>query len=96
MWSKEEIAFRLKQNDTWLERAVVAIFNQQTTSEQKSEVSVENNHRGFSGPDAHRLSYYAKWILAGKHLSGPHREIARKRIIKYAGQLAKIANGGLK
>ena len=39
------------------------------------------------------MSYCAKWILSGKHLSGEHLNKARKHILKYSGQLEKIANG---
>jgi len=94
-WTKEEIQEKLDTNLKWLERAVVAIFKQQTRQEQDSEKTLDHNNRGFNGVDAHLGTYLARWILSGRHLSDKWVDKARKIMVKYAGQLAKIANGGL-
>jgi hypothetical protein len=92
VWTKEEIKQRLQENQNWLEQGIVAIFNKQTMSEQNDGDTHAHNNVGFSKPDAHRMTYYTNWILSGKHLSGKHLEQARKGMLKYAGQLTKIAN----
>ena len=89
----QEIKNKVTTDRRWLERAIVAIFNFQTYSEQRNSETNEDNGVGFNGPDAYMMSYYANWIKSGKHLSGAHLEKAFKKIGKYAGQLTKIAGG---
>ena len=91
-WTKEIIKQQIQNNQKWLERAIVAIYKKQTLNEQKIEHSIEYNKVGFSGPDSKRLSYYAKWILSGKHLTGEHLITAKEKMLKYSRQLEKIAN----
>lgn len=91
-WNAEKIKQKLQSDDTWVERAVMAIFDKQTASEQRLEEAIIKNNVGFNKPDSSLMSYYARWIRSGHHLSGNHLEKARKGILKYAGQLAKIAN----
>lgn len=91
MISKQEIRIKLLTNQRWLERAVVAIYEQQTSDEQYDEQTIERNNQGFTGGDAKFLSYCAKWILKGNHLSDRFIEKARRMMLKYAGQLAKLA-----
>ena len=88
----EEIKAKITTDQNWLERAILAIFARQTADEQRSEETKEDNGRGFTGPDAHMMSYWAKWIQSGKHLSGTHLSRAFVRIGKYAGQLKKVAD----
>lgn len=92
IWTKDEIREHLLEDQAWLERGVVAIFRRQTPTEQEIEETNEHNGQGFSGFHARSGSYYAKWILDGKHLSGSHLEKAHKMMVRYAGQLARIAN----
>jgi hypothetical protein len=92
-YTREQIEAKILTDRKWLERGIVAVFNRQTCDEQVVEHSKYHNLQGFSGPDAKRLTYYAKWILSGKHLSGKHVVVARERMKKYSGQLTKIANG---
>lgn len=92
MYTEQIIVDKINTNQAWLERAIVAIFEFQTRDEQNTESTHWRNNVGFNAGDAHKLSYYAKWIRSGKHLDGKHLEIARKRIIKYRKQLTKIAN----
>ena len=91
-YTKEEIKDILNSSDKAVEKGIVAIFKRQTRDEQNREYTIHHNNRGFNAFDAHRGSYYATWILAGKHLTGKHITKARKLIIKYAGQLTEIAN----
>lgn len=90
-YTKEQIKEKITTNQKWTERAVVALFNKQTASEQSVEVTHVSNGAGFNKPDSHKLTYYAKWVLSGKHLTGKFLEDAQKRIAKYASQLYGIA-----
>lgn len=95
VWTKSEILEKLNKNDKWLQHGIIAIYQRQTRQEQQIQVTVEHNQKGFSGADASYLSYIAKWLMSGRNLDGKHLIKARARMQKYAGQLAKIANGEL-
>lgn len=95
-WKKDEIKeILISGNRTWIECGIIAIFNKQTDNEQFSEATQLHNNVGFTVADAKILSSFAKQLLKnnGYHLSVKQFAIAQKRIIKYAGQLTKIANG---
>lgn len=91
-WTEEEIKQKIQTKQSWLEHAVVAIFNFQTLDEKQTECTRHWNGVGFNGCDARRLTYYAKWLKAGKHLTGRHLDIARVRMAKYVKQLTRLAN----
>ena len=100
VWTKEEIRENLSNLDVWVTKGVVAIFNYQTIDEQRCEETQDNNGVGFNGVDGHIMSSFAKQINnfrpGGKFrtpLSPKQMTIARKKIIKYSGQLTRIANG---
>ena len=90
-WTPEAIAALLDRNDLAVERAVIAIFNRQTSDEQEADSTKHSNGRGFSAFHAGLGSYYARWILSDRHLSGPHLVRARKMMHHYTGQLSEIA-----
>lgn len=92
-WTQDEIKTKIQDNQEWLERAVLAIYQRQTEDEQIHEATIEHNKVGFSGVDAKYMSWIAGWIASGRHLSGKHLDKTRTRMTKYAGQLTKIANG---
>lgn len=92
IWTKEQILEKLETRDRWVEKAIVAIYNRQTESEKRCEDTNEHNKVGFSSFHAKRGTYYAKWILSGKRLSGVHVEKARKLIKHYVRQLVELAN----
>ena len=92
VWTVNEVESNLLSNPIWVEKAIVALFNRQTISEHDSEVTTNSNNVGFTAFDASKMSYYAKWCLNGRHLSGHHLDNARKKILKYKKQLTKIAN----
>lgn len=92
VWSVNDIKENIIKSDIWLTKAILAIYSLQTASEQASEVTIHINHVGFSAFDALRMSYYAKWLKSGRTLSGTHKDLARKKILRYVKQLTKIAN----
>jgi hypothetical protein len=93
VYTEAEIAAHLTKSQQWLERGVLAIYARQTSHEQQTEQTIFHNQVGFNAADASYMSYVAKWLENGKHLSGKHVAKVRGRMQKYAGQLTKIANG---
>lgn len=91
-WTKEEIKELLATNDGFLTRSLVKIYEFQTASEQDSELTVEQNGVGFNGVDAEILTSFAKQVIKGRMLSEKQIAIARKKMIKYAGQIMGVAN----
>ena len=86
-WTREKVIALINTNNAAVERAMVVVFNNQTRDEQRIEATTHNNGIGFAACDARKGSYYAKWVLSGKHLTGRHLERARKMACKYVGQL---------
>ena len=91
--NKASILALLETNNKAVERGILAIYENQTQSEKRAEKTIESNNIGFNGVDARLGTYYAKYLLSGKHLSGEHLNKARKLIRKYTGQLLDIAKG---
>ena len=90
-WTPETIKALLDRDVLAVERAVVAIYRRQTQDEQVSYETKHHNRVGFAACHARLGSYYANWILSGRHLSGSHVERARRMVRHYAGQLHQIA-----
>lgn len=96
IWKKDEIKTMLETNDKAVLRGVVVIYSLQTKDEKKVGETREHNGVGFSGVDAEFMSSLAKFILSRGYLTENQMTYARKKIMKYAGQLTKVANGKLK
>lgn len=92
MYTKQSIKAMLETNDKAVQRGVLAIYAYQTAAEQATEETNQDNGVGFNGADAPILSSFAKQLQKGWKLSEKQMAIARKKIVKYAGQLTKIAN----
>lgn len=91
-WTKDRIINLLKSNDRAVEKAIVAIYHRQTADEKATSDTKHTNHRGFRSNHASRGSYYARWVLSGRTLSGYHVEKAREIALHYHRQLSEIAN----
>jgi|GEM_PF-2733481 len=95
MASQKQIKFfqhKFYTDQRWVERGVVALCERQTYDEQAVEHSRHENDRGYNKPDSTIMSRYAKLLIEGSSLSDSQLKDARKRLMKYAGQLARIAN----
>ena len=92
MWTKDRISSLLLSNDLAVEKALVAIYDRQTRDEKMSEDTLHHNGVGFSGAHAKRGTYFARWVLSGRHLTGHHLARARSIVLHYTKQLAHIAN----
>jgi hypothetical protein len=83
----------LLTNDRAVERAIIAIWKKQTSSEQLAQSTQEHNHVGFTAFDAEFLSSLAERLEWKKYALTPKQLASgRKAILKYAGQLTSIAN----
>ena len=86
----------------WPVRAMLAIYDRQTATEQATEATSVDNGIGFNGLDAAILSSFSKQVQRWDSMPADLRRfpvplsdkqlvIARKKMAKYAGQLARIA-----
>lgn len=91
-WTPEDIRHLLESNDRAVDRAMMALLDRQTRTEQQVENTLEHNRIGFSAAHAHRGTYYGKWCKRGRRLTGHHLDRARKIALRYTRQLAEIAN----
>ena len=91
-WTPAAIVTLLSGNNRAVEKGIVAVFNRQTIDEQSTVTTRHSNGIGFNVPDAKLGTYYAKWVMAGRELTGWHLSRARELAIKYRAQLADVAN----
>lgn len=91
-WTKEKITALLTTNNLAVERAIVSIYNRQTIDEQSAGETKHSNGMGFSGAHSQLGTYYAKWVLSGRHLNGTHLDKARKMALRYTSQLLIVVN----
>lgn len=82
----------LLTNSFAVERAVVALTRFQTEDEVAALVTRHDNDRGFNAPDARSLTALALKLTSGGRSTGDELAAARARVLKYAGQLARLAN----
>jgi len=90
-WNRENILSLLEKNDRAVEKAILAIYRRQTSEEQNSSATIHRNGIGFSGAHAQVGTYYAKWLLSGRSLTGKHLDKARKIAKHYVAQLLEEA-----
>ena len=90
--SKADIERKLRTNNAWVERGILALYARQTRNEQLAGVTTDKNDVGFSASDAGVGTYIARWLRAGRPLSGKWIGIARKITLRHAQQITDIAN----
>lgn len=90
--SVEQIRNKLATDNRWLARGILAIYARQTEEEKAIAATLSSNGIGFNGCDSFILSSFAEQLKAGRTLSTKQVVIARKKMLKYAGQLKKIAD----
>ena len=92
VWTKSEISSLLYSNDKMVVRSLIKLYNYQTEEEKAEEMTKEDNGVGFNAIDAEILSNIAEQVIKTKRLTFKQLELVRRKIMKYAGQLTKIAN----
>lgn len=93
----EYVRALIETNSLAVERALLVLLSRQTEGEQQAEATLGNNKMGFTGCDAKILTSFAKQIKAstypaGRRLSPKQLALARRKLLKYAKQLATYAN----
>lgn len=93
MWTKETIQNLLMTNDRAVERALLVLFERQTSTEQLRGDTIVHNNQGFCSSDAGYMTDWAKEIAAGGHLTPRQLAFLRQknRITKYHRQLLEAA-----
>lgn len=93
MYTREQVRAKLASDDRWLLRGLVAIYRHQMNDEQEQRLTKYKNNVGFNAADAPVLTEWAKAAEQGDTNFHPTAlAIVRSRMLKYAGQLARIAN----
>lgn len=88
---QQSIRQLIATSDKAVLRALVAIYQRQTATEQHKYTTVEKNGVGFSASDASTCSKYAKICLKQGWLPAPDIALLRPVMMKYAKQLLSIA-----
>lgn len=91
-WTRAQINELLSTNPLAVERAMVRLYDLQTMDEKANNNTRWNNGHGFAAYAGKRGTYYARWVLGGRHLNGIHLERARAIALRHSGQLVAIAN----
>lgn len=73
-------------------KALLWIYHFQTEDEKKKGRTAEFNSVGFTGSDGELLTSFAKQLITRAFLSPKQMGLVRKKISKYAGQIAKLIN----
>ena len=92
MYTRTQIDMLLSRSVAAVERAMVVLYERQTEDEQHSRTAKYQNGVGFSGAHAKRGTYYAKWVMGGRSLSGRHLINARRIALRHSKQLVEAAN----
>jgi hypothetical protein len=93
VWSRDEINDLLDRNPRAVERGIIRLYIRQEATERSQGQTVKQNGIGFNAFWASSGTYYARWLLSGKRLSGGHLEKARKCCKVHSAQLTAYANG---
>ena len=86
----------MRKSDLMVRRSLVVLYNQQTSEERQDGATIEQNNAGFNAYDAKLGSKLAQEVLAGRKLSKGDYLRVRFMLRKYASQLARLANSGVK
>jgi len=89
----EFVKQKLKTDDRWLFKGLIAIYQCQTEDEQATDSTRNINGIGFSAYDAEFLSSVARQVMTTRSVSVKQLGFVRKNMIKYAGQLVRISKG---
>lgn len=81
----------VKSNDKALLRAIVLVYDNQTTEEKNKGESIEDNCVGFSKVDAYEMGKIAQKIKRGEELTKGELAKSRNKMQKYWKQLMIIS-----
>ncbi len=89
----ETIRELLRTNDRAVMRAIWVLYERQTSTEILSRQTIDANGIGFNALDAEFLTSLAEQAEERGTLTEKQIAAGRKAVMKYAGQLVRIANG---
>jgi len=95
IWTKETILDKLDNSEEMVRRSLLRLYAEQTADEQAIGATTAKNGCGFNGIDSEFMSSVAKFLTEKGYLSTKQIAWTRKKIRKYAGQLATLANSEL-
>lgn len=90
MW-RTRISCKVKVDDRWAMRALMALYQNQTSDERSAGRTVYRNEIGFNGVDAGILTSLAEQLGERGTLSQKQLAILHRTLPKYSGQLARMA-----
>ncbi len=96
LWTPTTIRFLLSQNNYSVLRGMVVLYDNQTFDEKLCENTFIRNGKGFDAYDAKICSRIALKIKTGEHITKKEMDLARRKTMKYAKQLADKANSNIK
>ena len=91
-WTRDAIDSLLVTNPRAVERAMVVLYDLQTRDEKAVGHTQHHNGVGFAANAARKGTYYARWVLSGRGLTGHHLERARAIALRHSRQLVERAN----
>ena len=94
VWTKEEIKTLVQTNDKVLYGAMLKLYACQTADEIASGTTNHRNGQGFNGVDAGIMSSFCEFYNRTGFLTSRQKAIARRKMVKYTGQLVILANMG--
>lgn len=100
--AKERVRANLAASDEWMFRGLGALLLRQTADERQAKTTKYDNDRGFNSADATYLTWAAECVqkfnatpVRSRRFSTPlnafHTAKVRKKMLKYSGQLARLA-----
>lgn len=91
-YTAEFIREKMDTDDKWLVRGLIAIYKKQTAQEKAIRETREKNGVGFNGVDGQIMSSIAEFYMNRQYITPKQTVVVRRKMRKYAGQLARIAN----
>lgn len=86
----QNIKNSIMENDIYMYQALMTIYKYQTEDEQECYSTYQQNGIGFNAVDADILTSFAKFFEVKGYLTDKQKEIAKKKLLKYAGQIAGL------
>lgn len=87
-YDKQSIQQKLRLSQRWRVRALLMLWSEQTSEEQRQGETIFHNARGFGGTDAKRLSAAARLVAKGELPRGVDFMLQR-RLPKYWRQIVE-------
>lgn len=92
IWTENSIKKLLDENEKAVIRALHSIWEYQTDSEQIIGDAIEQNGIGFNKPDSFTAKKLIQKLEKGIKLTEWEHLHLKRMMIKYVGQLTRIAN----